>query len=78
MDKRQKKSRVTQEEYRTAARACRDSKKKAKADLEFSLSKDGKGNQKGLYKSWGALKQPGCMKVHKVWQAAHVCGKGAG
>lgn len=75
VDKRQKQGRVTQEEYRTAARACRGSIKKAEADLKFSLSKDGKGNKKGLYKSWGALKLE-CTEVRKVWQVAHMCGKG--
>ena len=49
MYKRWKQRQVTQEEYRAAVRACRDSIRKAKADLELNLSRAGKGNKKGFY-----------------------------
>lgn len=48
MYKRWKQGQVTQEEYRAGLRACRDSIRKAKVDLELNLSRDGKGNKKGF------------------------------
>lgn len=41
---------MTQEEYRATVRACRDSIRKAKADLEFNLVRDVRGNKKGFYR----------------------------
>ena len=36
------------EEYREAARLCRDGIRKAKAQLELNLARDAKNNKKGL------------------------------
>ncbi|KAK4816568.1 hypothetical protein QYF61_017958 [Mycteria americana] len=41
---------VTWEEYRDAARLCRDRVRKAKAQLELNLARDAKNNKKGFYR----------------------------
>ncbi|KFR03253.1 hypothetical protein N306_07323, partial [Opisthocomus hoazin] len=38
------------EEYREAARLCRDGVRKAKAQLELNLARDAKNNKKGFYR----------------------------
>ncbi|KAK4815711.1 LOW QUALITY PROTEIN: hypothetical protein QYF61_006749 [Mycteria americana] len=50
MYKRWKHREVTQEEYRATVQACRNSVRKAKADLELNLSRYGKGDKKDFYK----------------------------
>ncbi|KAK4806963.1 LOW QUALITY PROTEIN: hypothetical protein QYF61_027330 [Mycteria americana] len=40
----------TWEEYRDAARLCRDGVRKAKAQLELNLARDAKNNKKGFYR----------------------------
>jgi len=46
-----KQGQVTQEEYRDAARLCRDGDRKAKAQLELNLARDAKNNKKIFYRS---------------------------
>ncbi|KAK4814463.1 hypothetical protein QYF61_018981, partial [Mycteria americana] len=45
-----KQGRVTWEEYRDAARLCRDGVRKAKEQLELNLARDAKNNKKGFYR----------------------------
>ncbi|KAK4824620.1 hypothetical protein QYF61_016926 [Mycteria americana] len=45
-----KQGQVTCEEYRDAARLCRDGVRKAKAQLELNLARDAKNNKKGFYR----------------------------
>jgi len=45
-----KQGQVSWEEYREAARLCRDEVRKAKARLELSLARDAKNNEKGFYR----------------------------
>ncbi|KAK4806906.1 hypothetical protein QYF61_012627 [Mycteria americana] len=44
-----KQGQVSWEEYRDAARLCRDGVRKAKAQLELNLARDAKNNNKGFY-----------------------------
>ena len=46
MHKQWKQGQVTWEEYRDAARLCRDGVRKAKAQLELDLARDTKKNKK--------------------------------
>ncbi|KAK4825160.1 hypothetical protein QYF61_024549 [Mycteria americana] len=45
-----KQGQVTWEEYRDAARLCRDGVRKAKAQLKLNLARDAKNNKKGFYR----------------------------
>ncbi|KFZ67293.1 hypothetical protein N338_10186, partial [Podiceps cristatus] len=45
-----KQGRVTCEEYRDAARLCRDGVRKAKAQLELNLARNTKNSKKGFYR----------------------------
>ncbi|GAB0206434.1 mitochondrial enolase superfamily member 1 [Grus japonensis] len=45
-----KKGLATWEEYRNVVRVCRDTTRKAKAQLELNLAKDVKDNKKGFFK----------------------------
>ncbi|KAK4823022.1 LOW QUALITY PROTEIN: hypothetical protein QYF61_024824 [Mycteria americana] len=45
-----KKGQVSWEEYRDAARLCRNGVRKAKAQLELNLARDTKNNKKGFYR----------------------------
>ncbi|KAK4827405.1 hypothetical protein QYF61_017810 [Mycteria americana] len=49
MHRQWKQGQVTWEEYRDAARLCRDGVRKAKAQLELNLAGDAKNNNKGFY-----------------------------
>ncbi|KFR07593.1 hypothetical protein N306_10821, partial [Opisthocomus hoazin] len=44
-----KQGQISWEEYREAARLCRDEVKRAKAWLELNLARDAKNNKKGFY-----------------------------
>ena len=50
---------VTQEEHRAAVQPSRDRVRKSKADLEFDLARDVKGNNKGFYKHRNVQKTTG-------------------
>ncbi|KFQ86553.1 hypothetical protein N337_12956, partial [Phoenicopterus ruber ruber] len=50
MHKQWKQGRVSWEEYRDAARLCRDEVRKAKARLELNLARDTKNNKKAFYR----------------------------
>jgi len=41
---------VCWEEYRNAARLCRDEVRRAKVQLELNLARDAKNNKKGFYR----------------------------
>ena len=45
-----KQGQVLWEEYKEAARLCRDGVRKAKAQLELNLARDVKKNKKGFYR----------------------------
>ena len=45
-----KEGQATWEEYRNVVRACRDATRKAKAQMEFNLTRDVKNNKKGFFK----------------------------
>ncbi|KFW04519.1 hypothetical protein N327_07886, partial [Fulmarus glacialis] len=49
MHRQWKQGQVSWEEYRDAARLCRDGVRKAKARLKLNLVKDAKNNKKGFY-----------------------------
>ncbi|GAB0209193.1 hypothetical protein GRJ2_003385000 [Grus japonensis] len=50
MHRQWKRGQVSWEEYRDAARLCRDGVRKAKAQLELNLARDAKNNKKGFYR----------------------------
>ncbi|KFQ63524.1 hypothetical protein N334_07076, partial [Pelecanus crispus] len=50
MHRQWKQGQVSWEEYRDAARLCRDGVRKAKAQLELNLAKGAKNNNKGFYR----------------------------
>ena len=45
-----KQGQVSWEEYKEAAKLCRDGVRKAKALLELNLARDAKKNRKGFYR----------------------------
>jgi len=45
-----KQGQVTWEEYRDAARLCRDGVRKTKAQMELNLARDAVNNKKGFYR----------------------------
>jgi len=50
MHRQWKQAQVSWEEYRDAARFCKDDVRKAKAQLELNLAKDAKNNKRGFYR----------------------------
>ena len=50
MHRQWKQGQVLWEEYKEAARLCRDGVRKAKAQLELNLARDAKKNKKGFYR----------------------------
>jgi len=50
MHRQSKQGQVCWEEYRDAARLCRDEVRRAKAQLELNLARNAKNNNKGLYR----------------------------
>ena len=50
MHRQWKQGQVSWEEYRDAARLCRDGVRKAKARLELNLARDAKNNKKGFHR----------------------------
>ena len=55
MHRQCKQGQVTWEEYRDAARLCRDVVRKAKAQLELDLARNVNKNKKGFYRYMKAL-----------------------
>jgi len=50
MHRQWKQGPVSSEEYQDAVKLCRDSAKKAKAQLELNIASDVKNNNKGFYR----------------------------
>ena len=50
MHRQWKQGQVTWEQYRDAARLCRDGIRKAKDQLEMDLARGAKNNKKGFYR----------------------------
>ena len=50
MHRQWKQGQVPWEEYKEAARLCRDGVRKAKAQLEFNFARDAKKNKKEFYR----------------------------
>jgi len=46
-----KQGQVSSEEFRDAARMCRDEVRRAKAQLELNLARNAKNNKKGFYRN---------------------------
>jgi len=50
MHRQWKQGQVSREDYRDAARLCRDGVRKAKAQLELTLARGAKNNEKDFYR----------------------------
>ena len=51
LHRRRKQRQVSWEEYRDAARLCRDGVWRARVQLELNVARDAKNNKKGFYRS---------------------------
>ena len=75
MHRQCKQGQVTWEEYRDAARLCRDVVRKAKAQLELDLARGAKKNKKDFYRY---ISLRGCILTSEQYRQASNNKKGKG